>query len=697
MPLAPPDAIAEIIEGPANIAGLIFERRGDHDLADEIRADLAGQTDALPLLQMTLKGLFEHDIVGSARTLTFASYEAIGRLPGAIARKADDVVDSLDPGIQAELDAMLRALVRGRAQSGQVVSRPMPLPDAKLSPNLRALVEALAGPGARLLVIEDSTVRVAHEALLRAWPRAQAVAHDEARFQDICRQLDEASRQQNFLTPGPLLSAAGGLLERLRAEPGMSDAVALLERSLGKEAQDLANERRRRRLFQMFSAALLALLTVAVVTGGFAIRQKRVAETNFHAADTVAGLMTGDVERALRERAGASVAIRTQLLETTALALQSLEVADGAERTIALLRGQLNAEEAETLRLSGRTLAARRAIESASDDLARGTPEGGGDTAWRAAQRDVLLIDGELALDIEDFDHARTAFTKATQLAEDVMKDRSGTDDAVRAYARALRGTGDVEWQGNEDAEGARSAYNRAVLALQPMADSPDANPELQTDLIQSRERIANLLLESDPTAALAIYRDNLAKAEGLARSPVSQPALQNSLSISREQLAQALIYTSPPDYDRARQLLTQERDTRITLHRQDPQNDKLSRNLAVIHNRLGFVLREMGADDQAAVETAAASDIFDDLAAHDRSNPRAAREAAWAHVDEGDLLLAVKACGKADVEYAKATEVLRSTARTDSDRFSDILTAIDGKRAALASLCAGAASSSLR
>src|ERR1700733_12146994 len=103
MPLAPPDAIADIIEGPAAIAGLTLETRGALSLADEIRDDLAGQTDALPLLQMTLAQLFTRDIVGDNRMLTLKSYEAIGRLQGAIASKAGEVVAVLPPEQEAVL------------------------------------------------------------------------------------------------------------------------------------------------------------------------------------------------------------------------------------------------------------------------------------------------------------------------------------------------------------------------------------------------------------------------------------------------------------------------------------------------------------------------------------------------------------------------------------------------------------------
>jgi hypothetical protein len=102
--LPPPGAseISEIIAGPARAAGLVFEERDGKSLAKTIEAAVGG-ADALPLLQMTLSQLFA---ARAGSTLTFAAYEAIGGLEGAIAARAEEVFRSTSPAAQGALDSV---------------------------------------------------------------------------------------------------------------------------------------------------------------------------------------------------------------------------------------------------------------------------------------------------------------------------------------------------------------------------------------------------------------------------------------------------------------------------------------------------------------------------------------------------------------------------------------------------------------
>ena len=107
--LTAPDAAAirDIVEAPAVAAGLRFEQRGDgRSLADEVRAEVEGQRDALPLLQHLLVRLFRNE-----RLARWAEYEAIGGLSGAIAAVADAAVARLEAPARAELRPLLLALV----------------------------------------------------------------------------------------------------------------------------------------------------------------------------------------------------------------------------------------------------------------------------------------------------------------------------------------------------------------------------------------------------------------------------------------------------------------------------------------------------------------------------------------------------------------------------------------------------------
>src|SRR5205823_6564635 len=80
-----PEVLAEIVRRPAGAAGLTFDRRGETRLDEALLAGAGGNSDALPLLGFTLQWLFEHR---DGDRLTFAAYDQLGGLEGAIGRAA---------------------------------------------------------------------------------------------------------------------------------------------------------------------------------------------------------------------------------------------------------------------------------------------------------------------------------------------------------------------------------------------------------------------------------------------------------------------------------------------------------------------------------------------------------------------------------------------------------------------------------
>jgi hypothetical protein len=113
LPPPGPAEIADIVKGPARAAGLAFAERDGISLA-RVLVEAAPNADALPLLQMTLAQLFERR---EGAELTFAAYEAMGGVEGAIAAYADGVFAHVPPAAQRELDPLVRALVRDVVRS----------------------------------------------------------------------------------------------------------------------------------------------------------------------------------------------------------------------------------------------------------------------------------------------------------------------------------------------------------------------------------------------------------------------------------------------------------------------------------------------------------------------------------------------------------------------------------------------------
>ena len=196
LPLGPLslDRYREIIEGPAQVAGLrvepAFVERAIHDTATE---------DALPLLAFALRQL--HEKFGADGVLTLSNYQSLGDqaaghspLENAVKQAADDVLQAQRPdeaSLKALREAFVPAMVRVSEQGSYARRADIwhSLPQASW-PLLEALVLA------RLLVRRqeqgmESTVEVAHEALLRVWPLLRGWLDDSRDFLLGSQQLDQ--------------------------------------------------------------------------------------------------------------------------------------------------------------------------------------------------------------------------------------------------------------------------------------------------------------------------------------------------------------------------------------------------------------------------------------------------------------------------------------------------------------------------
>jgi WD40 repeat protein len=174
-----PAEMTEMIRRPAEAAGLLFEEHREQGVRlDSVIAERAATAPGvLPLLSFTLEELYATDVgKRGARTLTFATYESLGGLEGAIATRADDTIGRLPATAQAALPRVLRALATVSPGSDQVaVSRAASLDSFPSVSPAREALDALIG--ARLVIASGEgtapVVRLAHEALLSRWELAR--------------------------------------------------------------------------------------------------------------------------------------------------------------------------------------------------------------------------------------------------------------------------------------------------------------------------------------------------------------------------------------------------------------------------------------------------------------------------------------------------------------------------------------------
>ena len=225
-----PAEMTEMICRPAEAAGLLFEQHPERGVRlDFVIAERAATAPGvLPLLSFTLDALYAEDIgKHGGHILTFATYDGLGGLEGAIATRAEDTLARLPATAQAALPRVLRALATVSPASDQLaVSRAAPLDSFAPGSPARVMLEALIG--ARLVVASGGrtapVVRLAHEALLSRWERARLqVAADrrdlETRMLVESQQIRHAAaasarEKRQLLLRDPDLAVAVDLAKR---------------------------------------------------------------------------------------------------------------------------------------------------------------------------------------------------------------------------------------------------------------------------------------------------------------------------------------------------------------------------------------------------------------------------------------------------------------------------------------------------
>lgn len=258
LPQLPVGAFAEVIEGPARVAGLELEP----GLVGAIVSD-AETDDALPLLAFAMRELWE--MRGADGRLTIRSYrEVLGGLQGAVARAADALYPKTfdTPGHERDFRDAFLAMVRVDAARGYV-RKPALWSDLR---DLRASVHGFLERfvQGRLLVARgrgsDRIMEVAHEALIRRWDKLRVWVEENREFLRARERVEataarwlEAGCDATLLLPRGRPLAEGQEMLALRGSRLSKDVVRLIKASIdAKRAED---EQKRRIEQQLIDAA----------------------------------------------------------------------------------------------------------------------------------------------------------------------------------------------------------------------------------------------------------------------------------------------------------------------------------------------------------------------------------------------------------------------------------------------------------
>jgi DNA-binding SARP family transcriptional activator/WD40 repeat protein len=288
------DELRRAIELPAQHVGLHVEP----ELVDALLADVENEPGGLPLLSTALLELWQRR---DGQQLRRTTYEVTGGVRGAVGRLAEDAFGRLEPAQQAVARTVLLRLA-GEGTGGSVVRRRVALADLEgpSDEDLAAVLTVLTER--RLLTMSATIVEVAHEALLREWPRLRGWLEEDAqgrrtqrRLADAARDWDERGRDPSDLYRGARLAVA------LEWRAGHEPELNTTERAF-LDASRSAGERAQRRL-RMVLAGVAALLAVAIVGGLVALHQRSSARSEARAAEaqriSVQALTEGDLARSL--------------------------------------------------------------------------------------------------------------------------------------------------------------------------------------------------------------------------------------------------------------------------------------------------------------------------------------------------------------------------------------------------------------
>jgi transcriptional regulator with XRE-family HTH domain/tetratricopeptide (TPR) repeat protein len=249
-PMTRPELESAIRE-PALRRGVRFE----HGLVERILHDIGREPGALPLLEFALTELWAKEV---DRLLTHAAYEDVGQLSGAIAKRAETIFRSLAPSEQDAARRILTHLVRIGEDGGEDAKLRAPLSALRGQDQLnsdagRRVLDVLVA--SRLITVgvgEDArageTAEIAHEALIRQWPRFTQWLHEDRellvwrqRMRVLANQWREAARETGLLLRGPLLDEARLWMSRRR------DSLSGIERDFISASVALNNRERANR------------------------------------------------------------------------------------------------------------------------------------------------------------------------------------------------------------------------------------------------------------------------------------------------------------------------------------------------------------------------------------------------------------------------------------------------------------------
>ncbi|WP_019676647.1 winged helix-turn-helix domain-containing protein [Arsukibacterium perlucidum] len=500
--------LLQMIRLPALAAGLSFatDPATAMPLDEILCSEAASNPDALPMLQYTLQQLYLQR--SSDNQLLLSVYKALGGIEGAIGKNAEQAIKGLSKTEQDSLPRVLSLLVTLREDEQSITSRSARLAQLQTDAE-RALVNTMVEQ--RLFVSHlqqgEPCFSIAHEALLRRWPRATAWISEHFDSLSVKSRLLHLSQrwrseQQNSAY---LLAEGKPLQEALSLQ---QNQLFQLDREETEFIQASSAKVRLKRWSRRATLAMLCLLTVTAITMSVrSFNAEQQAQQKRLAAENLLGFMVGEFADKLRSIG------RMDLLD--GISNKALEYftdysADDSSLSIeALLQhGQTLEAMGEVAYSRGKTDEATAALRAARVQL----------EAVLSKQPDNLELLktlganafwlGQIHYDANNWQATQPEFERYYQYSQRMYQLAPDDLDAIMELSYATNSLGSLAMERQQFDIAQQNFEESLRLRLLVQAGQPD-NKKLVADIANTRSWLASAALaQGDITAAVSVHND---------------------------------------------------------------------------------------------------------------------------------------------------------------------------------------------
>ncbi|MDI5830396.1 winged helix-turn-helix domain-containing protein [Shewanella xiamenensis] len=495
--LAPPTRteLLQMIRLPAIAANLTWDIDSDTamPLDEMLCSDAASNPDALPMLQYTLQALYLQR--SDDDKLLVSVYRTLGGIEGAIGKNAEQAISHLTEAEKASLPRILSLLVTLREDEKSITSRTARWSQLQSAAET-ALVQAMVD--SRLFVSHlqngEPCFSIAHEALLRRWPRATAWISEhndslsiKSRLQHLSqRWLSEAKHSAYLLAEGKPLKEAQSLRQNplFDLDERETDFIA----ASSKRATMLRWTRR-------ITVALLCVLTLtSVIMSVRSIEAEKLAQQKRLAAEDLLGFMVGDFADKMRGIG------RMDLLDGISNKALEYFTDFSSQDDEKYLSFDARFQHGQTLEAMGEVAYSRNKIDEAR-------------SALLAAQEKMLpLLElqpdnlallktlganafwlGQLKYDVSDWAAARPFWEQYLQYSQTMYAIAPEDKDALMELSYAHNSLGSVSMNQQEFAKAKQDFEESLRLKLLALAKAPE-DSQLIADVANARSWLASAL-----------------------------------------------------------------------------------------------------------------------------------------------------------------------------------------------------------